>query len=492
MVAAGLAPACLYVSFRDRSVSTAPYPGAAVRHPWIPTRVFEAQVPTLQRIGFGLLLFYLFIFYSRIFDWKLWYLHIPGIAFRLMLAMVVLSGAFVPAFRSRIGKFLTGFTALMVLSLVFSVWKGGSFPLVKSVWMTAFILFVAVAGLITSLDQLRRALYSVAFGTLLLCVLALGFGTTVYGRLFLPQGKFANPNDLAQALLIGIPFWWLVTRNVRAALPRILAYAAVAIVLFTLIKTGSRGALVAVTVGLVILFLRSSMGGKMRLVVAGFIGLLLIAALMPGTLLTRYQTLFDSREEVDGGEEAQSLESASASIESRKKLLLHSLQLTLRHPLLGVGPGMFSVAEDALARSQGARRGAWLETHNSYTQISSEVGIPALILYLAALLTGLRGTARIYRQARARAGLEQTANIALGLNFSLAMFMVTSLFASVAYHSMVTVLSGFTVALMRICETQVPVQSTVPISAPRPHLKQPRSRLARVMKAAVQPRSTSS
>jgi hypothetical protein len=44
--------------------------------------------------------------------------------------------------------------------------------------------------------------------------------------------------------------------------------------------------------------------------------------------------------------------------------------------------------------------------------------------------------------------------MALGLNFSLAMFMVTSLFSSVAYHSMITVLSGFTVALLRLWETQ--------------------------------------
>jgi O-antigen ligase len=225
-------------------------------------------------------------------------------------------------------------------------------------------------------------------------------------------------------------------------------------VLLTLMKTGSRGALVAVTVGLAILFLRSSVAGKLRIVVAGLIGLLLVAALMPRTLLTRYQTLFDSREEAAVGEEAHSIESASTSLESRRQLLLHSLELTWRHPLLGVGPGMFRVAEDALARSKGARRGAWLETHNSYTQISSEVGIPALILYVAALFAGLRATGRIYRQARARAGLEQTANMALGLNFSLAMFMVTSLFSSVAYHSMITVLSGFTVALLRLWETQ--------------------------------------
>jgi len=57
---------------------------------------------------------------------------------------------------------------------------------------------------------------------------------------------------------------------------------------------------------------------------------------------------------------------ASLSAQQRKELLFKSLKVTVRHPLFGVGPGNFEVVS-----------GAWDVTHNSYTQISAEGGIPA-------------------------------------------------------------------------------------------------------------------
>ena len=37
---------------------------------------------------------------------------------------------------------------------------------------------------------------------------------------------------------------------------------------------------------------------------------------------------------------------AHSSTQSRKELLKHSLVFTIQHPLFGVGPGMFEVADD--------------------------------------------------------------------------------------------------------------------------------------------------
>jgi len=61
----------------------------------------------------------------------------------------------------------------------------------------------------------------------------------------------------------------------------------------------------------------------------------------------------------------------SGSAADRKDVFKKSLKETVEHPLFGIGPGMFQLVS-----------GKWIGTHNTYTQLSSEAGIPALLLFL--------------------------------------------------------------------------------------------------------------
>jgi O-antigen ligase len=70
-------------------------------------------------------------------------------------------------------------------------------------------------------------------------------------------------------------------------------------------------------------------------------------------------------------------EEASESQEIRQYLLQKSVEFTISHPLVGVGPGQFDTYEGKFDLSQGM----WRSTHNTFTQISSECGLPALIFY---------------------------------------------------------------------------------------------------------------
>ena len=63
-------------------------------------------------------------------------------------------------------------------------------------------------------------------------------------------------------------------------------------------------------------------------------------------------------------------------------LLKRSVSETISHPLFGVGPGQFPV-RSWKRRKRKTTWFQWLGTHNSYTQVSSECGIPAFICYLA-------------------------------------------------------------------------------------------------------------
>jgi hypothetical protein len=65
---------------------------------------FHVQTASLQRFSFGILIAFLFMIFSRIFDVQLSWLHLPGISYRVMGVLLVMSGAFIAAFRDPIGK----------------------------------------------------------------------------------------------------------------------------------------------------------------------------------------------------------------------------------------------------------------------------------------------------------------------------------------------------------------------------------------------------
>jgi O-antigen ligase len=88
---------------------------------------------------------------------------------------------------------------------------------------------------------------------------------------------------------------------------------------------------------------------------------------------------------------------------SREELLKKAIELTLTHPLVGVGPGQFSEVVLEEARSRGEHI-VDLKQHNTYTQVSSEMGLPALFFYCAALAMCIRMNYQVAKRAWALPG----------------------------------------------------------------------------------------
>src|SRR5207249_4894978 len=74
--------------------------------------------------------------------------------------------------------------------------------------------------------------------------------------------------------------------------------------------------------------------------------------------------------------------SAKESADDHFAALDQSIRYTLEYPIFGLGLGNFGVASG----TDVGRPEAWRTTHNTYTQISSEAGIPALMLFVGLLL----------------------------------------------------------------------------------------------------------
>ncbi len=423
----------------------------------------QRQIPALQTLGFYTLILFLFLSYSRVFDIKFSFLHIPGISLRFMAVVVVVSGACFAALRDRIGKCMLGFTACFLASIPFSVWIGGSVETLTAQWILAFVAFIAVAALIPDFAHYVRIARTLAYGTLVLSGICLVFGSMESGRLFLENGRFANPNEMAQALLLGMPFWWAMYTLSRSLFGKFAAAGALALMLYVLSKTGSRGAMISLFVIILFMFFQASLAGKAKLLLSAVLMVVLAATILPASLRSRYLTLFNADDEQPASAADQRmLESATDSAEGRKQMLIESLILTGRHPLLGVGPGMFPVAENDLARAQGRKKGDWIGTHNSFTEVSSECGIPAFLFYASMVVLSFRRTYSLYRSARHRSGCSDVAIHAKALNYAIIAFVVTGFFVHTAYSILFPVLAGLAVSLQR---TAFPLVTTEPAPA---------------------------
>jgi len=414
---------------------------------------FQTSVPggvsNIQALGFPILTCFVFMIFSRVFDMHLSKFHIPGISERIMAAVILVSGSFWRPFRTNIGKRLLWFTAWMVLGIPFSYWRSDSLSILTTSWWPCLIVFMAVGGLIEDFQQYRRIAWTMAFAIFVLSLFCLHYGTMDTGRLWMAnRSRFANPNEMAQAMLMGIPFWLAMSKRSSSLMGKLAAGAVLVIMVYIIAKAGSRGALISFAVLYLAMLYHASAIGKAGLLLAGSLSLCAALAFLPSALKDRYKTLFsEDKPEIEDVGEDRLLVSAVSSTVSREHLLRQSLILTARRPIFGVGVGQFLVAENALAISQGQKRGSWLGTHNTYMQVASETGLPGVFLFVSILFLSLKISHSLYMTTRDHAELKDVSTQAEALFFSLICLATTDMFIHVPYTMLLPLLAGMSLSL---------------------------------------------
>lgn len=243
-------------------------------------------------------------------------------------------------------------------------------------------------------------------------------------------GLFENPNDLALHLVTMIPLAAGLLLAARG-LSRKAVYGAAALLMsLAVFITYSRGGLMALACASFVMAWKLKRRNR-ALVVLGFLAAVaLFALLVPSGFAARLSSVLGSSA-ADGG-----------SAESRQALLMRSLNVSLHHPLLGVGMNNFHI----LSISEKV-------SHNAYTQVSSEMGLPALAAYVLLLLTAFRRMRGVERATSERRKRERVYYLAVAMQASLAGYMVASFFASVAYLWYVYYLVGYALCLERLHAT---------------------------------------
>jgi O-antigen ligase len=334
---------------------------------------------------------------------------------------------------------LLAFGTVILLTVPFSIWPGGSFGLFTDSFLKLLVVFVLMMNTLTTPRRIEQITW--------LIVLCCGFiaGRSVFdyargvnlvegNRLAGPVGGiFGNPNDLAMNMVTFLPSAAMFALSKRfPPLTRMVAALSSALMLATVVFTKSRGGFLGLAVVLLTLIF---MGRKIR---PGFGTVAVIAVLcatpfMPATFWERMASIVDDRKDK---------EEFTGTREARWNVMKEGIRAFEDRPLTGVGAGQFQNYNPP------GRKEAWRETHNAPIQVAAETGIfgfaAFMFLVISAGLAARRTRRLVSKPGRHRPDIlaavlsdgdrsqMQAQTVAMTAGF-LGWF-VCSLFASVAYN----------------------------------------------------------
>lgn len=353
------------------------------------------------------------------------------------------------ALRSKGVIFFLLFYMWMVLATPTSFWFGGSVGRIKDFGLHVAPLVLVIAATIMSWKQVRMAFTVLAFAGIAVLISTRIFGEVASGRISLASsGTIGNSNDLAAHLLLMLSFLlYIVLDNKRNFLLRGMAILSIAYGLYVILGTGSRGALVALGLGGIFYLVKAPMKVRIGFVIAASLAMVAMPLILPEATKARLGSLF--------GEEHREAEESG---ESRGYLFRKSVEYSLTHPIFGVGPDQFPNYEGYQSRAAGLH-GNWHATHCSWTQVSSECGIPALIFLVIAVGTSLMSLYRCYSSAR-NLGVTDVARACFSLLVGSIALLVAITFLAQAYHFYFAFVIGLAIATARAGERQLALVSS--------------------------------
>ena len=306
----------------------------------------------------------------------------------------LVSGQALVALRTTVGKLWLALGIWMCFSVVFSRWPGGSVEVLQVYIPKQHMLLFYMASFALTIKHCRALLRACILGGFLLILTCFFFGglEVESGRFVISTNIYlSNPNDLAMQLLLCLGFFAFLIRQ-PGKLGRIAGLLGVLGAGFYLLKTGSRGGtLAAVVLAMFSIFFSSN---RVRVLMTALPLILILFALMPQEIIHRLAQvgLDDSTEVSQDMEESKAKDSSN----ERRHLFIESVKYTLKNPIFGIGPGRFADAIWEDGKKEG-RHEASLGTHNTYTQIGAECGIPALCMFVGAVFVTIRNSYRLYR-----------------------------------------------------------------------------------------------
>jgi O-antigen ligase len=319
---------------------------------------------------------------------------------------------------------------LMLSALLSPVWRGGAvshtldFAKVYVVWALTFLL-------VTDVRKLRRIIFIQAGAVPIICLISMVKGRHVARLDGVLGGIYSNPNDLAFAIVLSLPFCLMFFLTTRKVFKKLLWAGAMMIMLTALFKTASRGGFITLIVaGVVCLWHFGVRGKRLYLIAVSGVAVTILLLTSGEIMLQRLSSLWD--DELDTHQEKV----AYASYEQRQFLMQRALEGIQHYPILGIGAQNFETYSTV-----------WREVHMTYLQIAVEGGIPSWFFYVLFFWRGFRNL----RQLLKRKDLSPEMVLFAGaLHASLIGFGFGAVFSPEAYQFFPYFAVAYTSALLAI------------------------------------------
>jgi len=302
---------------------------------------------------------------------------------------------------------------LFCSALVSPIWRGGAFSNTLD-FAKVYIAWILTFLLVTTLKRLRRIIFLQSAAVAVVSIAAIIKGHSVPRLLGVIGGFYSNPNDMAFAIVLSLPFCLAFLLSAKSTLRKGLWLVGILGMLVALMLTASRAGFIDVVISGTVCLWHFGVKGKRLYLIAGTI---LVGAVL---LLAAGRTLARRFAAISGDVNSDLEEKAEGSYEERKLLMFRALEAIAHYPVLGVGVENFE-----------EYGGMWKEVHASYLQIGAEGGIPTLVVYL---LFFSRGFANL-RLLKKIGNLDSETTLFMGaLSSSLIGFVVGACFAPEAYQ----------------------------------------------------------
>ncbi len=244
-----------------------------------------------------------------------------------------------------------------------------------------------------------------------------------------PGGLILDNNDFGLAMVMNLPLLFFLTKGQKSQNLRVGLLIACILTVITIVVTKSRGAFLATAAVFMVTVWKSDR--KAAGIGLGFVFAVVFIIFMPEDYKARLQTIREGKDE-----------SAAARIVAWKA----AIRMAQAHPLTGVGFYNFRSAYWRYNPDPLLVPGK-IVTHNSYLQVWSETGTPALLCFIGLLFYSMFRCGRIRALVRGRGDLKWADHYANAFQLSLLGFMVGATFLNRAHFDLYYQIVALTVAL---------------------------------------------
>jgi O-antigen ligase/polysaccharide polymerase Wzy-like membrane protein len=309
-----------------------------------------------------------------------------------------------------------------------------------------YIAWVLVFLLITTFDRLRRIIFIQTFSVVAVCVVAVVKGHNLPRLEGVLGGIYANPNDLAFAIVLTLPLALAFLFTARNPVVKVFWLCGMLVMAAAIFMTASRGGFVDLVIaGSVTLYFFAIKGRRLYLLVATFLVGAVVMGAFGGKLVDRFEAM-------EGG--STTVGSAYGSYQERMYLMSRAVDAIEHYPILGLGMHNFNTYSLV-----------WHDVHMTYLQVCADGGIAVLVLYLMFFYRGFKNL-KILRHTK---NLDPDIVLYVwALQSSLVGFVVGACFAPEGYQFFPYFAVAFTATLLRTVQEQEQTPGTAPPPPEKP------------------------